>query len=446
MSGSGVQLPKWKSYTLGSWEQNNILREPPKSIHTRKKERVDISDTLYMIREGDDSRINEGVSYLARGVNPHVDVMYNNVGGGGGGHLTTMRNIQASNPYKVMKDGAFRPPMFTQEDLLPLSRQKHPESAVSTNPGIRNGFNIHNIEQVFDKEEVKSSIDVQKLNYIGVRPTAMYKMQLPTEVFDKSSIVNDPLRTAAISAANTLAAHKWSHDNEILQAMKDPRLQTRTTNLAFAGGDVERSDEIDLNNYIKDNIILKNISPNFSVLIYNPSTQNYSQVFASTRDRLNIAVQSSLYRPIDLTRDDGTPIKIKDYRYNVVTSAVGGDNLVIFLQNAPDMELTRNTPLYAVGSNMSGNTKTERFHTVDPITDNKVKSTTTSQISMKYGRNDTIHDRERNVNLRGMGTVGGIENFGSVPSIQNHNIPVLNNERMSVKQKAAEEMGNRFRR
>src|SRR5438105_3535685 len=112
---SGVQMPKWKSYTLPSWDQIHILRSPPKSIHTRKKERIDMSDVTYMVRN-DDSRINEGVSYLQRGINPMVDVMYNNAGGGGGGRTNSMPNIQASNPYKVMKDGAFRPPIITLED------------------------------------------------------------------------------------------------------------------------------------------------------------------------------------------------------------------------------------------------------------------------------------------------------------------------------------------
>ena len=52
------QRPKWQSYTLPSWDRPTILREPPKSIHTKKKERVEMGDVTYMIRN-DDSRINE---------------------------------------------------------------------------------------------------------------------------------------------------------------------------------------------------------------------------------------------------------------------------------------------------------------------------------------------------------------------------------------------------
>lgn len=446
MSGSGVQLPKWKSYTLPSWEQVHILREPPKSIHTRKKERVDMSNVNYMIRN-DDTRINEGVAYLQRGVNPHVDVMYNNVGGGGGGRTTTMPNVQASNPYKVMKDGAFRPPIFTQEDLLPLSRQRRPETVGITNPGIRSGYNIHNLVDMMDKEEVHSAVDGEKLNYIAVRPTAVYKMQLPQEVFTSNAINKDVIRTSA-SAGFMGEQHggisRMSY-NDPYQASKDPLLSTTTTNIALMGGDINRDETINLNNYIKDNIILENISPNFSIVLYNPSTQNYSEVFGSTRDRLNIAVQSSLNRPIDLTREDGTQIKIKDYRWQIVTSAVGRDNLVLQIQNTPDIELNRNTPLYAVGSNVSGSSKVERFHTMDPVMEDRVKTSATSSVSMRYGRNDTIHDKERNVKLRGMGSYGSsMENFGSVPTVQSHSIPTLTSRGLEVRQAASQEMGSRY--
>lgn len=445
MSGSGVQMPKWKSYTLPSVEQIHILREPPKSIHTRKKERVDMSNVNYMLRN-DDTRINEGVAYLQRGVNPHVDVMYNN--SAGGNRTTTMANIQASNPYKVMKDGAFRPPIFTQEDLLPLSRQRRPETIGITNPGIRSGYNIHNLVDMIDKEEIHAAVDVEKLNYIAVRPTAVYKMQLPQEVFTANAINQNVIHTSASAGVRGPTDDNISRmaTNEPIQASKDPLLSSATANVALMG-DVNRNDNIDINNYIKDNIILENISPNFSILIYNPSTQNYSEVFGSTRDRLNIAVQSSLNKPIDLTRDDGTQIKIKDYRWQIVTSAVGRDNLVLQLQNTPDIELERNTPLYAMGSNVSGNTKVERFHTLDPLMENKIKTSATSSASMNYGRKDAIHDKERNIQLRGMGSLGSsMENFGNIPTVQSHNIPTLSSRGLEVRQSASQEMSNRYAR
>lgn len=446
MSGSGVQLPKWKSYTLPSWEQVHILREPPKSIHTRKKERVDMSNVNYMIRN-DDTRINEGINYLQRGVNPMVDVMYNNVGGGGGNKTTSFANIQASNPYKVMKDGAFRPPIFTQKDLLPLSRMARPDTAVITNPGVRDGYNVPNLMDSVDKQQIHSSVDVMKSSYLSVRPTAVFKMQLPQEVFTANAINEDFIQTSASTAISAQNDEKsrmmYRNINDPTQASKDALLKSATSNIGMAG-DVYRDDNIDINNYIKDNVILKNISPNFSVLIYNPNNKNYSEVFASTKEKVNIAVQSSMNKPIDLTREDGTSVKLKEYRWQIVQSAAGRDNLVLQILNSPELMLDRNVPLYAAGSNISGFSKNEYMHTSDPITDQKVKTSAFSSSSLGYGRRETIHDTEHNIKLRGMGSVGSmIDNVGAIPSVYNRGLPTLSSKAHDVRQEAFNYIQNR---
>jgi hypothetical protein len=473
---SGVQMPKWKSYTLPSVESFNILRAPPSSIHTRKKERVDMSDVTYMIRN-DDSRINEGVNYLARGSNPMVDVSYNNVGGGGGGRTMTMPNIQASNPYKVAANGAFRPPMYTQEDLLPLSRQRRSQTVAITNPGIQ--ANIHNLETQIDNSEIKSAIDKMKMNYVPARPTAVYRMEIPQEVFSGHRL-RDPLQfsaSAGFRGDQNYDIARVAPQNTPIQASRDPlqfsasagfrgdqnydiaRVAPQNTPIEASRDRLDvsgapnvynplsnpsRESSIDMNNYIKDNIILQNISPNFRIMVYDSLNKNYSEVFSSIRDKLNIAVQSSLNNPISLSRSDGTPIKLKEYKWQIVTSAVGRDNLVLLPQNGPDLQLERNMPLYAVGTNTSGYTREERMHEIEPLLGEKVQTSATSGVSMRYGRQESIHDKERLVNLRGMGSVGGINNMGSIPISQNHDIPTLSSKNISVKQSAALEMGSRY--
>jgi len=446
MAGSGVQMPKRKSYTLPSVESFHIMRAPPSSIHTRKKERVDMSDVTYMIRN-DDSRINEGVSYLARGTNPMVDISYNNVGGGGGGRTMTMSNIQASNPHKVMKDGAFRPPEFRQEDLLPLSRQRRSETSAITNPGISSGFNIHNLESQVDNGEIFSAIDKAKISYIEARPTAVYRMDIPQEVFSGHRM-RDTLQISATSGFmgnQNYDIARTSAQNDPSEASRDRLDVSAAPNVYNPNNNISRDSTIDINNYIKDNIILENISPNFSIMVYDSNNKNYSEVFSSIKDKINIAVQSSLNQPISLTRSDGTPIKIKDYRWQIVNSAVGRDNLVLLPRNAPDLQLERNMPLYAAGSNISGYTKDERFHNVDPLVRESFITSAGSGVSMRYGRQETIHDHEQTRELRGMGSVGSsMENFGSIPTTLNHEIPTLSNKNMSVKQAAALEMGSRY--
>jgi len=119
-----------------SWGTNmNILKDPPKSIHTRRIDKALDSNIINELIDGSGDRVNEMIKVYARGVNPMVSVSYNNVGNNGGqnipngnnivnGSLQNTRVTQNSAPltYKILDEGAFRPPIRSQYDLLPLSR------------------------------------------------------------------------------------------------------------------------------------------------------------------------------------------------------------------------------------------------------------------------------------------------------------------------------------
>lgn len=112
--------------SVESWgSNNNILRDPPKSITTRRIDKV--SDTYLTDQDIQDSndRIAESINVYPRGVNVMVGVSFDNHGSNGGqreGQALLYGSQQAKLPYRIMKDGAFRPPIFTAKDLLPLSR------------------------------------------------------------------------------------------------------------------------------------------------------------------------------------------------------------------------------------------------------------------------------------------------------------------------------------
>jgi hypothetical protein len=98
----------------GGWyTSSNIQKDPPKSISTRRIDKVgDTMATAIMIAESPDRQC-EAINYYARGVNPMVSVDY------GQGQAGT----QAYLPYTVARDGAFRPPvLYGVTNLLPLSR------------------------------------------------------------------------------------------------------------------------------------------------------------------------------------------------------------------------------------------------------------------------------------------------------------------------------------
>jgi hypothetical protein len=102
--------------SVESWgSNNNILRDPPRSITTRRIDKV--SETMMIDQEIQESgdRVSESILVYPRGANVMVGVSYNNQGMNASGQ-------QAKLPYRVMKDGVFRPPVLREFNLFPLSR------------------------------------------------------------------------------------------------------------------------------------------------------------------------------------------------------------------------------------------------------------------------------------------------------------------------------------
>jgi len=112
--------------TADSWGQQMIItRDPPKSIHTRMKTRVGDTSSIAATLAKADDRFCDSINYYARGQNPMVSVSYGESNGSSSG--------QAYLPYRVARDGAFRPPTWRQEDLLPLSRLPRHRTSVNGN-------------------------------------------------------------------------------------------------------------------------------------------------------------------------------------------------------------------------------------------------------------------------------------------------------------------------
>ena len=171
MSGAGglsySGLTNFGKVTLPSVEtwgtNNNILKDPPKSIHTRRINKVgETSNITTMIDESGD-RACEVINVYARGTNPSVSVSYGNNGsnsGGLSGSLTGLNNrAQAYSPYPIMKGGAFRPPIQTQEMLMPLSRQPRVWTTAMTTPGfIDYTKRLQNFNEKCKLNEIKEDV------------------------------------------------------------------------------------------------------------------------------------------------------------------------------------------------------------------------------------------------------------------------------------------------
>lgn len=185
--------------SVESWSSNmNILRDPPKSITTRRVDRVgDTSEITQMIQESGD-RACETIKVYARGVNPMVAVSYDNYGRNGGQNNVNNKT-NSFLPYRVMRDGAFRPPIVDQRNLLPLSRLPRAWTSSFSQPG----FADFSKKAMCPTENAKGAKKSEQMLKACIRPTATYKIATPVkETFEIKHVIKNPLHIEASAGIN----------------------------------------------------------------------------------------------------------------------------------------------------------------------------------------------------------------------------------------------------
>ena len=236
MSAGGLSYSGLTNYgvvslpSVESWGTNmNIIRDPPKSITTRKIDKVGENSSITEMIDDSGNRVSEAIQVYPRGINPSVSVSYSNYGNNGGqgqaGHLTGLNTMstsgrQATLPYTIMRDGAFRPPVRRQEDLLPLSRQPRVWFSAFAQPGFadfsRKMRTCGTAENT--KEVITNTIKAE------IRPTAVYKLERPLEaprdVKHKIQTamhlpVHSGMRTRDITQQNVLIPTKEIEDHPL---------------------------------------------------------------------------------------------------------------------------------------------------------------------------------------------------------------------------------------
>jgi len=174
MSSGGISydcLKTSRKFTLPSvesWGTNmNIIKDPNKGIFTTRKEKVGDTQNVLLAQEASGDRIAENINVYARGVNPMVSVSYDNYSNNGGSRSSN--KPAAHLPYKPER---FIPPMYRQEDLMPLSRQPREWFYAFTNP------ELPNVIQEMKCPEKKSCIQDKKLN-VRIPGNKQYNKELP---------------------------------------------------------------------------------------------------------------------------------------------------------------------------------------------------------------------------------------------------------------------------
>lgn len=177
MSSGGISfdcLTTSRKVTLPSvddWGTNmNIVKDPNKGIFTRRKDKVGDTQEVLLAQDASGDRISECINVYARGVNPMVSVSYDNYSNNSGRAMSSNRTA-AHLPYKPDR---IIPPMYRQEDLMPLSRQPRNWFYTFTNP------ELPNVLQGMSCPTEKSAIESKKINY-SVTNNKSYIKELPAD-------------------------------------------------------------------------------------------------------------------------------------------------------------------------------------------------------------------------------------------------------------------------
>lgn len=230
---SGIVGYKGKTIlpSVESWStNNNILRDPPRSITTRRIDKVSDNSFLTQEIEGSADRIAENILAYPRGVNPMVGVSFGNYGSNGGiglGQALLYRGQQSKLPYRIADRGAFRPPILTPVDLLPLSRM--PRRITKINPIISNPDFTRRVSC----KEAQGTIKETIIHTTRTAPTSQ-KIQVPIEITTQQNI--RPHLAYRVEGCRTYLADKHQRTWKVDPHLKNPLLQSVIASQTRQGG------------------------------------------------------------------------------------------------------------------------------------------------------------------------------------------------------------------
>jgi hypothetical protein len=229
-----IQYPKLVHATLPSADEYNgntsIIKDPPKSIFTRRIQKVNDHNEITEEIDGAGDRICEFIKPFARGINPFVATEYSNYGN---------ERTQAYLPYRVVENGAFRPPIIKPQDLRPLSRQVRLYTPITSAPEY--------IKQTLDcvnSDAPRKEINVENvITSCVARPAAIYSVNTydDTTVYTTKNIGNPTYKTFSTNANSYISTPRY----EIC-----PKLNNITENYSLQSSVAGRA-QIDNSNYVR---------------------------------------------------------------------------------------------------------------------------------------------------------------------------------------------------
>lgn len=352
-----IQYPKSEHVTLPSVESwgtnNNILRDPPKSITTRRIDKVFQNTDITNLVDDSGDRICDGINVYARGVNPMVSVSYDNNSNNAGISSTLTNRVQARLPYPVMEGSAFRPPIYTQRDLLPLSRLPRAWFSTMTTPGF---IDFSKSQQKPDNYRAIKDI----LNIYDIQPNKTANIDKPlVENFKMLNAINDKHISVNANAGfhSTYLSNYTKENADVYKGINDNSIN------AFAQSNVGQDGvshnlegvSIDQNRYIHNHLnhqAYSNVSSNNSQNLSNihMNTSKYLQNTTSIESVSNVSADISSKGLNELYDNGRVSIKDNMIQYNKDAGINPG---YTFLGDIAKPVLEMRNPQYEVQSKVS---------------------------------------------------------------------------------------------
>lgn len=322
-----MQMPKWKTFTMESYEIPHIYKEPPKAVFTTKRDKITDADVQWMVRPdgqfSDITRINEAISVYPKGVDPVKKIKF------------------GTNPYKLQ---VIRIPEVAAEQNLAISRPRiHQNKAVNSNPGIRESASVLDVNQKIDLYNIKKITSKERV-LSEVRPTSSYRIDfLDPSVFridfknkaiepntDFYSVASNKIMkvipevernvntgsiTQKINAENVSAAlssYKTNENNEIYTADKlTDKAHGENVNSGFF---MKRDNADGYGTYIDDKIGDKLKILNVQASHYMPTTQVVTpDIQLLSKQELQKIMSKQIFRKDDVmsAMDSGVALQMK---------------------------------------------------------------------------------------------------------------------------------------
>ena len=435
-----------------SWGSNmNILRDPPKSITTRRIDKVGQTSEITSMIDESENRACEAINVYSRGINPMVSVSYDNVGNNGGqrsggvygnsnlpGQMNAGGQTQAYLPYRIMRDGAFRPPVVTQADLLPLSRLPRIWTTAFTKPGFVDfSKKMKSCGTAENTKEVKT-----KLLNTSVRPTAVYKIETPLkEPFEVKYMIQPTLKksyTAPVSSTDRTT-----------QVVVNPVKNINRNNIhSFVQSNMQNIRHVDNNEfnperYLQDtnaHDVYTNINNRENYINNNDfNPERYLQDTNSHEVNTNMGAHIQVTSIEDIF--DLSNIKTKDAININYTTPMSGNEKVEYIHD--NIELERTLPNYTASTNIKNNEQRilQHEYMIDlerntPLTNMTINPSKIGDIN-KSSRDHTLMQKPQYGSFEGRAQMPTMNRVQQIPSNYENDKSKMN--------KKVEEMFNRYR-